>query len=186
MPTVLHVGSLATVVDPGAGKLLGWVKGLKELGSVVVFDPNVRPAFLGDREKYRELVEEWIKSADVVKASYEDLQWLYLEEDEESDEVLSRWLHLGPELVVVTKGERGIVGFRGDESVGVGGVAVDVVDTVGAGDTVGAVIVEGIVENGLGWLRGEFLERVLTRAAKAAAITCSRQGANPPTLEELS
>ncbi len=185
-PTVLHIGSLATVVGPGAEELLGWVRGLKDQGSVIVFDPNVRPAFLRNREKYRELVEEWIKISDVVKASYEDLKWLYLEEDEESDEVLSHWLHWGPSLLIVTKGEHGIIGFRSDESVGVGSVAVDVVDTVGAGDTVGAVIVEALLENGLEGLRREVLERVLARAAKAAAITCSRQGANPPTLEELS
>jgi fructokinase len=185
-PSVIHVGSLATVVGLGAEELLGWVRRLKESGSVVVFDPNVRPAFLADREKYRGPVEEWIKIADVVKASYEDIQWLYIEEDDEGDEVLSRWLHLGPSLVVVTKGEKGIVAFRSDESVGVPGVQVDVVDTVGAGDTVGAVIVESLVENGIEGLRGEVLSRVLRRAAVAAAITCSRQGANPPVFEELA
>jgi fructokinase len=92
---------------------------------------------------------------------------------------------MGPELVVVTKGSEGIDGFTGEGLVSVPGARVEVVDTVGAGDTVGAIIVEGVVRYGLEDLKNRSLFGVLTRAAKAAAITCSRAGANPPTLDEL-
>jgi len=118
-----------------------------------------------------------------VKASEEDLEWLYPDSDQES--VSTRLLELGPELIVITRGSRGMVGVRRDESVGVAGVEAQVVDTVGAGDTVGAVLVEAILDSGLDQLRGEVLAMTLRRAAHAAAITCSRQGAQPPTRSEL-
>ena len=92
---------------------------------------------------------------------------------------------MGPELVVVTKGSEGIDGFTGEGIVSVPGVRIDVVDTVGAGDTVGTIIVEGVIRYGLEELKNRSLFSVLTRAAKAAAITCSRAGANPPTQEEI-
>jgi len=94
-------------------------------------------------------------------------------------------MDLGPELIVLTRGPRGMVGVRRDESVGVKGVEVDLIDTVGAGDTVGAVLVEAILDSGLDQVRGEVLAMTLRRAAHAAAITCSRQGAQPPTRSEL-
>ena len=87
--------------------------------------------------------------------------------------------------MVVTKGAHGLVGVTAEDVIKVPGVKVDVIDTVGAGDTVGAIIVEALIEQGLGALTGETLEAVLIRAAKAAAITCSRAGAQPPTKEEL-
>ena len=87
--------------------------------------------------------------------------------------------------MVITRGANGIDGFTEDGDVSVQGVKIDVVDTVGAGDTVGAILVEGLVKYGLDNLVGLTLEKVLKRAAKAAAITCSRAGANPPTTDEL-
>jgi fructokinase len=118
-----------------------------------------------------------------VKASDEEIEWLYPESDQES--VAQRWMNLGVEIVVITRGSRGLVALRKDESVGVAGVEVEVVDTVGAGDTVGAVLLEALLDLGLDQLRGENLRKVLRRAAHAAAITCSRQGAEPPTYVEL-
>jgi fructokinase len=156
---------------------------MKEKGSVILFDPNIRSAFLGDRSRYREIVEEWIALAEIVKASDEEIEWLYPESDQES--VAQRWMNLGVEIVVITRGARGLVALREDESVGVAGVEVEVVDTVGAGDTVGAVLLEALLDLGLDQLRGENLAKVLRRAAHAAAITCSRQGAEPPTFVEL-
>ena len=182
-PDVVHVGTLATVVEPGSLKLMQWVREVKGKGAVILFDPNVRPAFLGERSRYRELIEEWVALADLVKASEEDLEWLYPESDQES--VSTRWMERGPELIVITRGSRGMVAVRRDESVGVAGVEAQVVDTVGAGDTVGAVLVEAILDSGLDQLRGEALAATLRRAAHAASLTCSRQGAEPPTRSEL-
>jgi fructokinase len=86
---------------------------------------------------------------------------------------------------VVTYGDQGLVGYREGEKVNVDAVKVAVADTVGAGDTVGAILVEAIVQDGLSSLSGVRLEMMLKRAAKAAAITVSRTGANPPTLKEI-
>lgn len=182
-PNLLHIGSLATVVSPGREALKKWVGDRHRAGTLVVFDPNVRPAFLSDIDQYREIVEEWIALADLVKASEEEIAWLYPESDQES--VASRWMKLGTELIVITRGSRGMVALRSDESIGVEGVGIDLVDTVGAGDTVGAVLVEALMDSGIEALRGERLEEVLRRAALAAAITCSREGANPPSGDEL-
>ena len=172
-PTVLHVGTLATIVEPGASALFKWAGGLD---SIIVFDPNVRKSVLNERDIYRAYFEKWAKISDVVKMSDEDLTWLGYSVDEV--------LEFGADLVVVTYGAKGLSGYRNDESYFVDGVVVDVVDTVGAGDTVGAVLVEGLVR--YGELIGENLRLVLERAAKAAAITCSRAGAKPPTSAELS
>ena len=92
---------------------------------------------------------------------------------------------MGVQLVVFTKGADGIEGFTKHGAVSVPGVKITVVDTVGAGDTVGAVLVEGVVSYGVSNLHGDVLEKVLTRAAEAAAVTCSRKGANPPYKSEL-
>ena len=87
--------------------------------------------------------------------------------------------------MVVTLGNNGITAYRKSEEISVDAVKADVVDTVGAGDTVGAVLVEAIVDNGLDRLTGEVLKTMLKRAVKAAAITVSRTGANPPGKDEI-
>ena len=92
---------------------------------------------------------------------------------------------MGPELVVVTFGDKGLAGYREDSKISVDAKAVVVADTVGAGDTVGAILVEAIIENGLANLTGPLLKDKLNRAAKAAAITVSRTGARPPGRDEI-
>ena len=178
-PAVVHVGSVATLVEPGASELLSWVKGLSV---PVVFDPNVRPSILGDKNLYRAAVERWVAAASVVKLSDEDLSWLY---GEDEAGVVKRWLSDGVSVVVVTRGSAGLRGFFGDVVIDVPAVSVELVDTVGAGDTIGAVVVEGVVKHGLAGL-GANLDSVLRRAALAASITCSRAGANPPWATELA
>ena len=171
-PSIVHIGSLATIVEPGASNLFKWAR---DLDALVVFDPNVRRSVLSERDVYRVYFEKWTKISDVVKLSDEDLSWLGFTPDEILD--------FGVDLVVVTHGENGLSGFRKGEKYSVAGVVVDVMDTVGAGDTVGAVLVEGLIK--YGELSGENLEMVLKRAVVAAAITCTRAGAKPPSLSEL-
>ncbi len=178
-PAVVHLGSVATLVEPGASELLSWVKGLS---APVVFDPNVRPSILGDRDLYRAAVERWVVAASVVKLSDEDLSWLY---GEDEAGVVKRWLSDGVSVVVVTRGSEGLRGYFGDAVIDVPAVSVDLVDTIGAGDTIGAVLVEGVVKHGLAGL-GANLDSVMRRAALAASITCSRAGANPPWARELA
>jgi len=181
-PSILHFGTLATVVEPGAAVLFDWAVKCAEFAPIV-FDPNVRPSFLGDREKYCQAVEKWVGISSVVKLSDEDIAWLY--PDQSLDEVAHRWLGGETSLVVVTRGAKGIIGYTQGASEEVEGVRVDVVDTVGAGDTVGAILVEGIMQHSVAGLVGHTLNTVLHRAAVAAGITVSRAGAQPPRMHEL-
>jgi fructokinase len=176
---VIHIGSVATLLEPGASELYKW---LSNKSATVVFDPNVRPSIQGDRNTYRNSVERWIDLAKIVKLSEDDFSWLY--ESSES-EVIANWLSRGIEIVVVTRAERGLSAFTRDGRIDCPAAKVELVDSVGAGDTIGAVIVEGLLKHGLGGLKADVLRQVLERAAKAAGITCSRAGANPPWKEEL-
>ena len=181
-PQVLHIGTLVTVIEPGASALYDWAMQVAEFAPIV-FDPNIRPSVQPDRDLYEAAVEKWAALSAVIKVSDDDLAWLFPEVS--IDDVAKRWINDGVFLVVVTRGANGIVGFTEDGRVEVPGVKVDVVDTVGAGDTVGAIVVEAMIEHGLIELRGDRLQEVLSRAAHAAAITCSRPGAEPPYKHEL-
>ena len=181
-PSLLHIGTLATVIEPGASVLFEWVQSVANVAPIV-FDPNIRPAVLGNRDEYVKKIEKWVAISSAVKVSDEDLNWLY--PGKVIYEIANKWLEVGVELVVVTLGEKGITAYRKNEQVSVEAVKVVVADTVGAGDTVGAVLVEAIVNNGLDKLNGEVLKSMLIRAVKAAAITVSRTGANPPSKEEI-
>jgi len=181
-PSLLHIGTLATVIEPGATVLFKWAQSVANIAPIV-FDPNIRPAVLGDRDEYVKKIEKWVAISSVVKVSDEDLNWLY--PGKVIYEIANKWLEVGVELVVVTLGDKGITAYRENEQISVDAVKVVVADTVGAGDTVGAVLVETILNNGLDKLTGEVLKTMLNRATKAAAITVSRTGANPPSKEEI-
>ena len=181
-PNVLHIGTLATVIAPGADVLYDWALRVAEFAPIV-FDPNIRPAVLADRDLYEAAVEKWAAISSVIKVSDDDLAWLYPGQNYE--DVAARWISDGAALVVVTRGAEGIIGFTSKGSVQVAGAKITVADTVGAGDTVGAIIVEAMIEKGILALTGEVLKATLHRAAVAAGITCSRKGAQPPYKHEL-
>ena len=181
-PSLLHIGTLATVIEPGASVLFEWAQAVAKVAPIV-FDPNIRPAVISDRKEYVARVERWVSISSAIKVSDEDVRWLY--PSLEIDQVVNNWLTKGPSLIVVTYGEKGLTGYRKGEKISVDALIVEVADTVGAGDTVGAILVDAIVKDGLASLTGSPLETMLKRAAKAAAITVSRVGANPPTSEEL-
>jgi fructokinase len=181
-PQVLHIGTLVTVIEPGASALYDWAMQVAELAPIV-FDPNIRPSVQPDRDLYEAAVEKWAALSAVIKVSDDDLAWLF--PGQAIEDVANRWINDGAFLVVVTQGANGIMGYTSEGRVEVLGVKVDVVDTVGAGDTVGAIVVEAMLTHGLVELRGDLLRDVLERAAAAAAITCSRKGAQPPFKHEL-
>lgn len=182
-PSLLYIGTLATVVEPGATNLFEWAKGVAEFAPII-FDPNVRPLVLSDRETYRSRVEPWLEISTVVKISEDDLRWLY---PVEAPEVVgARWVEMGIPLVVITHGAAGITAMTSTDVIFVESVSVDVVDTIGAGDTVGAIVVDAILETGIVNLHGDRLREMLYCACVAAAITCSRAGAQPPTKSELT
>jgi len=181
-PQVLHIGTLVTIIQPGADVLYDWALQVAEFAPIV-FDPNIRPSVMGDRDLYEAAVEKWAAISSVIKVSDDDLEWLF--PDKSIEESAKRWVADGAALVVVTRGADGIIGFTADGSVEVPGAKITVVDTVGAGDTVGAIIVEAMIEKGIMVLTGDSLRETLARAATAAGITCSRKGAEPPYKHEL-
>ena len=181
-PQVLHIGTLVTVIQPGADVLYDWAMQVAEFAPIV-FDPNIRPSVMGDHDLYEAAVEKWAALSSVIKVSDDDMAWLY--PGQKYEDVAQRWLNDGVALVVVTRGSNGIIGFTADGSVEVDGAKITVADTVGAGDTVGAIIVEAMIEKGILALTGDVLKATLHRAAVAAGITCSRKGAQPPYKHEL-
>ncbi|WP_242909320.1 carbohydrate kinase family protein [Actinomadura terrae] len=161
-------------------------------GPTACYDPNIRPALLGDRAAERRRVERQVALADVVKASDEDLAWLYPGAD--PVHVAHRWRGLGPALVVVTRGPRGCVAVTASGQVERPAPPVEVVETVGAGDAFMAGLVSALLAadlldparradlaNG-----GESLSVPLATALVSAAITCMRPGADPPTAAEIA
>ena len=181
-PSLLHIGTLVTVIEPGASVLFDWALEVSELAPII-FDPNIRPAVIPDRDKYRAQVEKWVSISAVVKVSEDDIAWLYPDRDDV--EVAKSWLNDDVSLVVITRGANGLVGVTRNGVYTVPGFKVQVVDTIGAGDTVGAVIAEAVKTIGLEELNDGPLLVALEKAARAAAYTCTKKGAQPPTAKEL-
>ncbi len=194
----LHVGSLAAFVEPGASaleRLVARVRG--EL--VVSFDPNLRPAALdrldGGLPAARHRLDRLCRLAHLIKVSDEDLAAAY--PGTPPEQVAADWLGIGggPQLVVLTLGGHGAVAFTRTTRVAVPAVPVEVADTIGAGDTaMGALLAELYRRDLLGdpatgrltGLTGDELTGILTAMTTAAAITCTRAGADPPTGDELA
>jgi fructokinase len=181
-PALLHIGTLVAVIEPASSVLFTWATKVSKYAPIV-FDPNIRPEANRDRKKYLDNVERWVSISTVIKASDDDISWLY--PGVEIEVVANNWLDIGPELIVVTLGKKGIMSFRKNEIIRADAIEVAVIDTVAAGDTVGAVLVEGILKYGLSELSKKQLELILERASKAASITVSRSGAQPPNKHEI-
>jgi fructokinase len=189
----LHTGSLAAILPPGAAAVLRLVQ--RARGSTTIsYDPNCRPLLMGAPDRVRGVVEELVGLSDVVKASAEDLEWLY--PGTRSADVAAAWLALGPAMVVVTLGADGALAVNASASGPLTrpGRRVVVVDTVGAGDAFVSALLAGLFRRDLlGVPRREALRAVgqrvladvLDEAVLASALTCTRRGANPPTLQEL-
>lgn len=187
--TVVHTGSIAAALEPGTAAVEDYLRSARAASTVSV-DPNIRASLSGEGARAR--IERILALADVIKLSDEDLAWLAPGSPPRI--AASRWLSDGAQLVVVTRGARGSLAFAHGGSVACDAVRVEVVDTVAAGDTFTAALLDGLVAEGLAGadrreaLRSvgvEALSRLLSRASRAAAITVSRRGANPPTRAEL-
>lgn len=156
---------------------------------VMFLDPNIRASFITDREKHLARMKRMIALADIVKLSDEDLDWFG--EKGSHDEIAGEWLKLGPKLIVITKGAHGADAYSANAHVRVPGVNVDVVDTVGAGDTVNAGILASLHMQGLlnkeaiAGLDEEQIHSAVALGVRAAAVTVSRAGANPPWATEM-
>jgi fructokinase len=190
-PLHVHTGSLAALMTPGADSVESLIRDLRETSSIS-FDPNIRPALVQDRVAAVNRVERMIALSDVAKASDEDIAYLYPGLD--PVQAALEWLQLGPGIVVVTLGANGSVCVTRDGIAAVEPTVVTVADTVGAGDSFMATLIDGLTRVGLlGAARRAALAALTTqtahllgaRASRAAAITVSRPGAAPPTLDEL-
>jgi fructokinase len=187
----LHAGSIAAFLQPGADVILDVCERERAAGArVVSFDPNVRPALVGERADAVRRVERFVAAAHVVKASDEDLAWLYPHTD--SIDALERWASLGPALVVMTRGSEGCLAYLANgDAVAVPGRRVEVVDTIGAGDAFEAGLLSGLADAGyldparIRDLDVATVRTVLGRAVLTSALTCQRVGADPPTSAEL-
>ncbi|MCB7136545.1 carbohydrate kinase family protein [Cellulosimicrobium marinum] len=187
----VHTGSIAAVLEPGASAVRRLVAEARSTATVT-YDPNARPALMGDPVAARARIEELVALADVVKVSDEDLAWLVPGTD--PLDVARAWRALGPAVVVVTFGGEGAVAVTANDEQRVAAPRVRVVDTVGAGDSFMGALVDGLGDAGLlGADRREALRAVdpttlrtvLERCVAVAAVTVSRAGANPPRRAEL-
>ena len=182
------LGAITLNVEP-ASRTLEALMRREAKRRVLAFDPNIRAGLIGNREAYRKHVEGWVAAMDLVKVSRADLDWLYPGRGVEDS--AEAWRNLGPRLVVVTLGADGAMALVDGRKVLVRGRKVTVVDTVGAGDSFHSALLAGLNERGAltrDWLQKlevDAVEALLNRAVAAAAITCSRAGANPPTKAEL-
>ena len=191
----LHTGSIAATLSPGAEDVLRLARRVAHQGTIS-YDPNMRPSIMGDAARVRSRVMDLVGLSDVVKASDEDVNWLY--PDHPAERAVAEWARLGPSLIVITRGPAGadcLVTGTGETALIPSGTS-PVVDTGGAGDSFMSGLLAGLLD--LGFL-GDAAARRRLRAARladlqpaldlagtCAAVTVSRAGANPPTRAEVS
>lgn len=184
--TAIHAGTLGLLLEPISSTILELLD--RESGRrVVMVDPNIRLNAITNASAARARLFAAIERSTIVKASEDDVAWLYPGLDLTT--ATSRMLELGVRLAVVTLGARGAVGMTSAARVQVQAPAVRVVDTIGAGDTFGAALLAWFHEHGLLQqdfrLSGTDLEPALAFACRAASLTCTRAGCVPPTRGEL-
>ena len=185
----VHVGSYCTAVDPVASSLLTLVE-REQSTRLISYDPNVRPSVEPDLDLWRTRFRSFAACADLVKASDEDIDTLY-GSSTDFDAFASDVLGMGAKLVCVTQGQGGAIAFSADgREAHVPGRSVEVVDTVGAGDTFQAATLhwlnaQGLIRDGSLAASEIDVESLLMFASTAAAITCTRQGADLPSLADI-
>lgn len=194
LPTVgddceaMHFGAISLIPDP-CGDAYEALLTREASKRVISLDPNIRPGFIKDKQAHMARIKRMAALSDIVKFSDEDLTWFGMGHDHA--ELAAYWLNHGAKLVVITKGADGADGYTPHFKVSVPGVKVDVVDTVGAGDTFDAGILASLKMKDLlskqqvASLSQGDVHDVLAFGAKVAAVTVSRAGANPPWAKEV-
>lgn len=192
---VLHIGSIATVLEPGASALEGYVSAQAQ-SALVSFDPNVRPHITPDRAATATRIERLFALSDIVKVSDEDLAWLYpgVATERAASALLGSATKAGPIVIALTRGSSDTLLLRGDTKQAIPVPSVEVADTIAAGDTFTAGLLDALLtlgvhgsfaRNALLALSDEELRNAASWASTAAAITVTRHGADPPSREEL-
>ena len=182
----LHVGSFGAIERHGQAVIEALR--LASPHATVSLDPNIRPFVTPDREAVVKMIEREVSLSSLVKASEEDLEWLYPGRAIEAS--LAAWAKAGPRFCVATLGERGALALIGKERIEVRAPRVEVVDTVGAGDSFMSALLSAMDrDHALGAKAPapsrSGLETWLGFAVTASAITCTRKGSDPPTLKEV-
>ncbi|MCO5732579.1 carbohydrate kinase [Rhizobium sp. SSA_523] len=184
----MHFGAISLIPEP-CGETYETLMAREYTRRVISFDPNIRPGFIKDKAKHHARVARMAAMSDIIKFSDEDLEWFGMEGDH--DTLANYWLGQGAKLVVITRGAEGAIGYSQAEKVVVPSERVTVVDTVGAGDTFDAGILASLKRQNLltkeqvANLSDQAIRDALTLGAKAAAVTVSRAGANPPFAHEI-
>ena len=189
------LGTIGMMLEPGATAYDQVLAASSAKGILTVIDPNIRDSLIPDDDSYRARFRQRLRHTNILKASIEDVAWL-ADSDRFDDleallPTLRDWREQGPDVIVVTLGAHGVFALTPAGQVNVAGVPTSVVDTIGAGDTVlGSLVawlavqrdatVEAVAE-----MTAEDWRQALSFAARAASITCSRSGANPPYAHEL-
>jgi fructokinase len=184
----LFFGGISLAVEPCASAYEALM--LRETAArVAMIDPNIRPGFIRDEAAYRARIGRMIAAAEIVKLSDEDLHWFggAGDTDAEAAVLLTR----GPKLVCITRGAEGVSGYTARGRIDVAAERAEVVDTVGAGDTFNAGLLASLdasgalTKAGIADLSDDTIRAALSLGARAAAVTVSRAGANPPWAHEL-
>ncbi len=185
-PHLLHGGTLALFRGETAETLATLASSYP---GIVSLDPNVRPSFIDDRSRWQHFHQRWLDNTAIYKVSDEDLNWIW--GDRDVDSVAAELINGGVIVVLVTKGSHGADIYTADGSVHVDGHHVHVVDTVGAGDTFIATVLASLWDaeitdrDSLAYLNLDAWHEIGWRATTAAAITCSRKGADTPSKAEV-
>ncbi|MEV0286741.1 MULTISPECIES: carbohydrate kinase [unclassified Kribbella] len=185
----IHTGSIATVLEPGSAAIHAFLKAMADQPVTVTLDPNARPTITPDPVSTWAAVRELAALSDLVKLSDEDCE--FLRPGLSADEIAAELLSAGrTQCVVITRGGDGAIGISREARIEVTAPRIQVVDTVGAGDSFMAALIAGLHSRGLlgparlDGLTDVDLREVVDYAVKAAAITCTRHGADPPTADE--
>jgi fructokinase len=185
----LHLGSLALIREP-CGTAYETLCAREHASRVISFDPNIRAGLVKDRPAYIARIKRFVAMADVVKLSDEDLHWIAPDIDAQA--FAQDWLNHGAKIVVITRGGEGALAFTKSLKLAIPCIKVKVADTVGAGDTFTAGVLASLHRQGklskpaIASIDEASLREALSFAARAAAITCSRPGADPPWADELA
>ena len=190
---IVQLGSLTSYIEPGATNVEKWFSKLRQSNKyLLTFDPNIRHPLDGENEvDVRSRAKKLASLSHVVKASDEDLNWIFSNNNPQDSAI--NIIESGASLVVVTLGKKGAFAVNKKlEIVEVKANEIAVIDTIGAGDTFAAALITQLLENSwinknaLDNLSSDDLTEILTNCSAASAITCSRQGANPPHRHEVS
>ena len=184
----LHFGSISLIPDPG-GATLEALLAREAKSRVISLDPNIRPGMIANRRAHMARLTRMAALADIVKLSDEDVAWMTGKDDARA--AAKKLLKQGAKIVIVTRGAKGVEAFTARDHLVRPARKVKVVDTVGAGDTFTAGLLAALRSAKLlskpkiAALDAEQLSAALDFAARAAAVTCSRPGADPPWAKEL-